>query len=118
MQAYTGCDQFGYPIIADPKRELAIQLGMLDPAEKDKAGLPLAARAVSTETVFDLNRPLINLLFYFMIFKRSWLWSVDWCVFLQYDIVFHVANVCLGAWNVIIHSVSIESGCWLCLVMY
>ena len=38
---------FPYPIIADPKRELAVQLGMVDPVEKDKAGLPLTCRAVS-----------------------------------------------------------------------
>ena len=36
-----------YPIISDPHREIVVNLGMLDPAEKDKAGLPLAARAVS-----------------------------------------------------------------------
>lgn len=35
-----------FPIIADEKRELATQLGMLDPDEKDAAGIPLAARAV------------------------------------------------------------------------
>jgi len=37
---------FPYPIIADEKREIAIQLGMLDPKDKDKAGLPLTCRAV------------------------------------------------------------------------
>ncbi|XP_037530769.1 peroxiredoxin-6 [Nematolebias whitei] len=35
-----------YPIIADDKRELAVLLGMLDPDEKDKDGLPLTARCV------------------------------------------------------------------------
>ncbi|XP_033124290.1 peroxiredoxin-6-like, partial [Anneissia japonica] len=35
-----------YPIIADKNRELAIKFGMLDPEEKDKAGLPLTARCV------------------------------------------------------------------------
>ncbi|XP_071343462.1 peroxiredoxin-6 [Trachinotus anak] len=35
-----------FPIIADDKRELSIQLGMLDPDEKDKDGLPLTARCV------------------------------------------------------------------------
>lgn len=48
IQAYnmlTG--DFPYPLIADPKRELAVQLGMIDPEEKDKAGLPLTCRAVS-----------------------------------------------------------------------
>ncbi len=35
-----------YPIIADDKRELAVKLGMIDPDEKDAAGLPMTARAV------------------------------------------------------------------------
>ncbi|KAK2835801.1 hypothetical protein Q5P01_016285 [Channa striata] len=35
-----------FPIIADDKRELAIKLGMLDPDEKDKDGMPLTARCV------------------------------------------------------------------------
>jgi len=35
-----------FPIIADPKRELAVKLGMLDPVAKDKQGLPLTCRAV------------------------------------------------------------------------
>ncbi|XP_028666540.1 peroxiredoxin-6 [Erpetoichthys calabaricus] len=35
-----------FPIIADDKRELAIQLGMLDPDERDKDGIPLTARCV------------------------------------------------------------------------
>mmetsp|Transcript_15184 Transcript_15184/g.18420 ORF Transcript_15184/g.18420 Transcript_15184/m.18420 type:complete len:227 (-) Transcript_15184:81-761(-) len=39
-------DDLPYPIIADPDRELAIQLGMLDPDEKNAAGLPMACRAV------------------------------------------------------------------------
>ena len=47
LQAYNGLgDNFPYPIISDPKRELAIQLGMVDPEEKDKAGLPMTCRAV------------------------------------------------------------------------
>lgn len=37
---------FPFPLIADDKRELAVELGMLDPDEKDNAGLPLTARAV------------------------------------------------------------------------
>ena len=40
--------EFPYPIISDPNRELAVQLGMVDPVEKDKAGLPLTCRAVSS----------------------------------------------------------------------
>ncbi|XP_024134523.1 peroxiredoxin-6 [Oryzias melastigma] len=35
-----------FPIIADDNRELSVQLGMLDPDEKDKDGLPLTARCV------------------------------------------------------------------------
>lgn len=37
---------FPYPIIADEDRALATQLGMLDPDERDAAGIPLSARAV------------------------------------------------------------------------
>ena len=49
FQAYSGSEgEFPYPIISDPNRELAVQLGMLDPVEKDKAGLPLTCRAVSS----------------------------------------------------------------------
>lgn len=39
-------DGFPYPIIEDESRELATKLGMLDPAEVDQKGIPLAARAV------------------------------------------------------------------------
>ena len=46
IKAYNGLAQFSFPIIADPNRDVAIAYGMLDPAEKDKAGLPLTARAV------------------------------------------------------------------------
>ena len=35
-----------FPIIADSSREIATQLGMLDPDEKDSKGLPNTARAV------------------------------------------------------------------------
>ncbi|XP_047442950.1 peroxiredoxin-6 [Mugil cephalus] len=35
-----------FPIIADDKRQLSVQLGMLDPDEKDKDGMPLTARCV------------------------------------------------------------------------
>lgn len=37
---------FRYPIIADEDRNLAVELGMIDPDEKDAQGLPLTARAV------------------------------------------------------------------------
>jgi len=39
-------DDLPYPIIADPNRDLAEKLGMIDPDEKDAAGLPMTARAV------------------------------------------------------------------------
>lgn len=35
-----------FPIIADDERELAVQLGMLDPDERDKDGMALTARCV------------------------------------------------------------------------
>lgn len=44
-----------FPIIADDKRELSVQLGMLDPDEKDKDGMPLTARCVRhTSSVLHL----------------------------------------------------------------
>merc|ERR1712168_1612097 len=45
IKFYTD-NKFSYPIIADPKRELAVSFGMIDPDEKDAAGMPLTARAV------------------------------------------------------------------------
>eukprot|EP00730_Choanoeca_flexa_P005908 TRINITY_DN12048_c0_g4_i2.p1 TRINITY_DN12048_c0_g4~~TRINITY_DN12048_c0_g4_i2.p1 ORF type:complete len:157 (+),score=39.24 TRINITY_DN12048_c0_g4_i2:79-549(+) len=44
--SFGGYESLPYPIIADEKRELAVALGMLDADEKDKAGVPLTARAV------------------------------------------------------------------------
>lgn len=47
IQSYSKySSELPYPIISDPERKLAVQLGMLDPVEKDKAGLPLTCRAV------------------------------------------------------------------------
>ncbi|XP_063233906.1 peroxiredoxin-6-like [Bacillus rossius redtenbacheri] len=47
IQAVAGSSgEFPYPIIADEDRELAVLLGMLDPVEKDRDGLPLTCRAV------------------------------------------------------------------------
>ncbi|XP_051951426.1 peroxiredoxin-6-like [Xyrauchen texanus] len=40
------CSPLPYPIIADAKRELSVLLGMLDPDERDKDGMPLTARCV------------------------------------------------------------------------
>jgi 1-Cys peroxiredoxin 6 len=42
----TKGSNFTYPIIADPNREIAKTLGMLDAVAKDAAGIPLTARAV------------------------------------------------------------------------
>lgn len=39
-------DSFPFPIIADPRREIAYMLEMLDPREIGKDGLPLTARNV------------------------------------------------------------------------
>jgi len=46
IKAYGQCPSFDFPIIADPGREIAVALGMIDPDEKDAAGMPLTARAV------------------------------------------------------------------------
>ncbi|KAH0618234.1 hypothetical protein JD844_017249 [Phrynosoma platyrhinos] len=49
INAYNGdeaTEKLPFPIIADSKRELAVQLGMLDPDERDKDGIPLTARVV------------------------------------------------------------------------
>jgi len=46
IQAFSKSDEFPYPIIADPGRDLAVKFGMVDPDEKDKKGLPLTCRAV------------------------------------------------------------------------
>ncbi|XP_061490081.1 peroxiredoxin-6 [Rhineura floridana] len=49
INAYNGDEakeKLPFPIIADSKRELAVQLGMLDPDERDKDGIPLTARVV------------------------------------------------------------------------
>jgi len=43
---YNKLDKFSYPIIADPNRDVATLYGMMDPDEKDSAGLPLTCRAV------------------------------------------------------------------------
>merc|ERR1719495_1643570 len=45
IKNYTN-GSFEYPIISDPNRDLAVKLGMIDPDEKDKAGMPVTARAV------------------------------------------------------------------------
>ena len=46
IKVFGKVDAVKYPIIADESRELAVQLGMIDPDEKDQAGLPLTCRAV------------------------------------------------------------------------
>jgi len=42
----TPSGDIGFPIIADPRREICIKLGMLDPEELDQEGVPLPARAL------------------------------------------------------------------------
>eukprot|EP00285_Hemiselmis_virescens_P012225 CAMPEP_0173378256 /NCGR_PEP_ID=MMETSP1356-20130122/1440_1 /TAXON_ID=77927 ORGANISM="Hemiselmis virescens, Strain PCC157" /NCGR_SAMPLE_ID=MMETSP1356 /ASSEMBLY_ACC=CAM_ASM_000847 /LENGTH=220 /DNA_ID=CAMNT_0014331259 /DNA_START=31 /DNA_END=693 /DNA_ORIENTATION=+ len=46
IEETQACGKFSYPIIADPSRELAVAWGMVDPVEKDAAGMPLTCRAV------------------------------------------------------------------------
>lgn len=49
INAYNGdqpVEKLPFPIIADKDRELAVKLGMLDPDERDKDGMPLTARVV------------------------------------------------------------------------
>lgn len=48
IKSFAGCNSegFPYPIIADENRRIAVELGMIDPMEQDKRGLPLTARAV------------------------------------------------------------------------
>lgn len=46
IESFTPGATVTYPIVADPNREVALKYGMLDPAEKDSAGVPLTARAV------------------------------------------------------------------------
>ncbi|XP_054282518.1 peroxiredoxin-6 isoform X2 [Macrosteles quadrilineatus] len=48
-------DAFPYPIIDDESRDLAVRFDMIDPAEKDKDGLPLTCRAVF---IIDPNKVL------------------------------------------------------------
>ena len=40
-------EKLPFPIIDDRNRDLAVLLGMLDPAEKDEKGMPVTARVVS-----------------------------------------------------------------------
>ena len=46
IKDYNKLGSFDYPIIADPNRDIATLYGMMDPDEKDAAGLPLTCRAV------------------------------------------------------------------------
>jgi 1-Cys peroxiredoxin 6 len=39
-------EELAFPLIADEKREIVTELGMLDPLEQDAAGVPLPARAL------------------------------------------------------------------------
>ncbi|XP_029639939.1 peroxiredoxin-6 [Octopus sinensis] len=46
IKSYAKLSEFPYPIISDKTRTLATKLKMIDPDEKDVAGMPLTARAV------------------------------------------------------------------------
>ena len=59
INAYNGegpTEKLPFPIIDDKNRDLAIQLGMLDPAEKDEKGMPVTARVVSCVLLDNLTR--------------------------------------------------------------
>lgn len=49
-----------FPIIADHKRALSVELGMLDPDELDKEGMPLTARCVRCLSDINLCDPHIG----------------------------------------------------------
>ena len=42
--AYNKLEDFSYPIIADPCRDVATLYGMMDPDEKDSAGMAVTCR--------------------------------------------------------------------------
>ena len=44
IKSYNNLPDFSYPIIADPKRNVAEMYGMMDPDEKDAKGIALTAR--------------------------------------------------------------------------
>merc|ERR1711936_1244093 len=46
IKSYNNLAEFTFPIIADPKRNVAELYGMMDPDEKDAKGIALTARAV------------------------------------------------------------------------
>lgn len=52
---------FPYPIIEDPERDIAKMLGMLDPDELDKTGIPLTCRAVSFNKIIENDKVLMLL---------------------------------------------------------
>lgn len=66
IMAYNNAEpgsEFPFPIVADDRRELVEKLGMLDPEEKDRSGMPLSARCVSAGKSFGLfffNKRLVN----------------------------------------------------------
>lgn len=61
VMAFGDCTgDLPFPIIADHKRELSVQLGMLDPDELDKEGMPLTARCVRRLSHINLCDPHIG----------------------------------------------------------
>ena len=65
LKYYTD-GKLSFPIVADPKREVAVKLGMIDPEEKDKDGMPLTARAVSSLLPYAIDIFNFVLLFGFI----------------------------------------------------
>jgi 1-Cys peroxiredoxin 6 len=61
IKAYNNLCSFDFPIIADPGRDVATLYNMMDPDEKDKAGMPLTARAVFI--IDDARRLKLSLLY-------------------------------------------------------
>lgn len=60
----SACSSLPFPIIADSSRDLAVALGMLDPDEKDKDGMPVTARCVRHQksSIFILlSKPTLKL---------------------------------------------------------
>lgn len=63
INAYNGDEPketLPFPIIDDKNRDLAILLGMLDPAEKDEKGMPVTARVVSCRNPLCRNPAIMT----------------------------------------------------------
>ena len=58
IKSFNNLPEFSYPIIADPKRNVAEMYGMMDPDEKDAKGIALTARYSKTTTSTKLDTDL------------------------------------------------------------